>query len=125
MAIFITRKSDDYSIKNYFAIVLLFRQHFTKSVGPQGRVILMVITETRPKLNFQNFKHVLVVCKFYNHPIRNEVSISKTIFSHLYVYVSLKGQITLIEIVCSSPRYVQDSITIFIISKFDEDSIQN
>ena len=36
MAVFITRKSDEYLIKHYFATVRLSRQHFTKSGYSHG-----------------------------------------------------------------------------------------
>ena len=76
--------------------------------------------------NVQGFMRVLVICKFDEDPIRNEVSISKTTFSPLYVYGSLKGQVTLLRTVRSGPKSnVQDCMPFFVIRKFDKGPIKN
>ena len=69
--------------------------------------------------------HALIICKFDEEPIRNEVSISQTTFSQLNVYRSLKGQLTHVNSLIWSKVEVHDFMLIFITCKLDEDLIKS
>ena len=79
---------------------LLSGQHFTKSIGPSRAGNSYANYRNWIKMELiKDFMYVLVICKADEDPIRNDVSINQTIFSPLYVYSSLKGQVTLMQIV--------------------------
>ena len=64
-------------------------------MGPQGQVTLLPIVETGPKSNIRDFMPVLVICKFDEDSIKNEVVIVWTTFSPLLCLWETKGQVTL------------------------------
>ena len=85
--------------------LLLSWQHFPKSIGPSRTGNSHANSQNRAKSElFQDFMHVLIICQFDEDPIRNEISISQTTFSPLYVYGRLKGQVTCMRIVWSGPK---------------------
>ena len=61
--------------------------------GPKGWVTHMPIVESGPKSNlYRDFMPVLVICKFDEDSIKNEVAIVGTTFSPLHVYGRLTGK---------------------------------
>ena len=84
MSVLITCKSDEHLIKNKIAIIW---KYFSKSMGTSRAGNFHANSRNWAKRKVaQAFVPVLVICKFDEYLIKNEVTIVQTTFFPLYVY---------------------------------------
>ena len=118
MVVLITCKSDENSIKNKITVV----RTFSEKNGTQGRVTLMPVVKNRTYRRSYACPCYLQVWWRSNQ----KWSLYQPDISQLYVYGSLKGQITHANcLIWSKIKLFQCFMPIFIISKCDEDPIKN
>ena len=112
-------KSDEDSIKYKIAIV---RTTFSEVYGPSWAGNSLANSRKWAKIDFiRNFMHVLVIRKFDEDAIKNEVTIIRSIFIPLYVHGRL-NDLHMNSPICPEIELAQDFMSVLITCKSDEES---